>query len=67
MSKSAYKHDRTYQLCTIVFISRFAHLYIMQVQTLSWKLYIADDNDVRPHTIQEHNESTSTEFSLVTA
>ena len=26
-----------------------------------------DDNDIRPHTVQEHKESTSTEFNLVTA
>jgi hypothetical protein len=26
-----------------------------------------DDNDIRPHTVQEHNERTSTEFNLVTA
>jgi hypothetical protein len=38
----------------------------MQVQSLSWKLYIADDNDVQPHPIQEHNERISTEFSSVT-
>ena len=24
-------------------------------------------NDIRPHTVQEYNERTSTEFSLVTA
>ena len=35
--------------------------------TLSWKLYITDDNDVLPHPVQEHNERTYTEFSLVTA
>jgi hypothetical protein len=39
----------------------------MQVRSLSWKLYITDDNDIRPHTAQEHNERTSTEFNLVTA
>jgi hypothetical protein len=54
-----------------MFISRFAHLhdtsYIMQVQSLSWKLYITGDKDIRPHTIREHNERTSTEFNLVTA
>jgi hypothetical protein len=26
-----------------------------------------DDNDIRPRTIQEHNEHTSTEFNLVKA
>jgi hypothetical protein len=32
------------------------------------RLYVrASDNDIRPHTIQEHNERTSTEFNLVTA
>jgi len=25
------------------------------------------DNDIQPHTVQEHNERTSTEFNLVTA
>jgi hypothetical protein len=25
-----------------------------------------DDNDIRPHTVQEHNERTSMEFNLVT-
>jgi len=25
------------------------------------------DNDIRPHTVQEHNERISTEFNLVTA
>jgi len=39
----------------------------MQVKSLSWKVYIANDNDIRPHTVQEHNERTSTEFNLVTA
>ena len=28
--------------------------------------HTTDDNDIRPHTIQEHNERTSTEFNLVT-
>ena len=39
----------------------------MQVQSLSWKLYITDDKDTWPHTVQERNERTSTEFNLVTA
>ena len=26
-----------------------------------------DNNDIRPHTVQEYNERTSTEFNLVTA
>jgi hypothetical protein len=39
----------------------------MLIQSLSWKLHITDDNDIRPHTIQEHNERTSTEFNLVKA
>jgi len=26
-----------------------------------------DDNDIPPHTVQEHNERTSTEFNLETA
>jgi hypothetical protein len=26
-----------------------------------------DGNDIRPHTVQTHNESISTEFNLVTA
>ena len=30
-------------------------------------MHTTDDNDIRPHTIQEHNERTSTEFNLVTA
>jgi hypothetical protein len=29
--------------------------------------HTTDDNDIRPHTVQEHNERTSTEFNLVTA
>jgi hypothetical protein len=29
--------------------------------------HTTDDNYIRPHTIQEHNERTSTEFNLVTA
>jgi len=29
--------------------------------------HTTDDNDIRPHTIQERNERTSTEFNLVTA
>ena len=28
--------------------------------------HTTDDNDIRPHTVQEHNERTSTEFNLVT-
>jgi len=32
-----------------------------------WKLYITDGNDIRPHTVQTHNERTSTEFNIVTA
>jgi hypothetical protein len=39
----------------------------MQVQSLSWKLHITGDNDIQPHTVQEHNERTSTKFKLVTA
>ena len=39
----------------------------MQVQSLSWKIYITDNNDIRPHTAQEHNERTFTEFNLITA
>jgi len=30
-------------------------------------MHTTDDNDIRPHTVQEHNERTSTEFNLVTA
>jgi len=29
--------------------------------------HTTDNNDTRPHTVQEHNERTSTEFNLVTA
>jgi hypothetical protein len=29
--------------------------------------HTTDDNDIRPHTIQEHNKRTSTEFNLVMA
>jgi hypothetical protein len=29
--------------------------------------HTTDDNDIRPHAIQEHNERTCTEFNLVTA
>jgi hypothetical protein len=29
--------------------------------------HTTDDNDVRPHTVQEPNERTSMEFNLVTA
>jgi hypothetical protein len=29
--------------------------------------HTTDDNDIRPHTVQEHNERTYTEFYLVTA
>ena len=29
--------------------------------------HTTDDNYIRPHTVQEHNERTSTEFNLVTA
>jgi hypothetical protein len=47
----------------------------MQVHSLSWKLYITDDNgiwlhtvqEIWLHTVQEHNKRTSTEFNLVTA
>jgi len=27
--------------------------------------HTTDHNDIRPHTVQEHNERTSTEFNLV--
>jgi len=39
-------------------------LYCMRPYVI---IYITDDNDIRPHTIQEHNDRTSTEFNLVTA
>ena len=29
--------------------------------------HTTDDNDIWPHTVQEHNKHTSTEFNLVTA
>ena len=29
--------------------------------------HTTDDNDLRPHTVQEHYERTSTELNLVTA
>ena len=29
--------------------------------------HTTDDNDIWPHTVQEHNERPSTEFNLVTA
>ena len=29
--------------------------------------HTTDDNDIRPHTVQEYNKRTSTEFNLVTA
>jgi len=41
--------------------------YASSITPMVWKLYITDDKDIRPHTIQEHNERTSTEFNLVTA
>ena len=31
------------------------------------RTHTTNDNDIRPHTIQEHNERTSTEFNLVMA
>ena len=36
-------------------------------RTMSRHTHTTDDNDIRPHTIQDHNELTSTEFNLVTA
>ena len=33
----------------------------------SRQTHTTDDNDIPPHTVQEHNERTSTEFNLVTA
>ena len=36
-------------------------------QELQAHTHKTDDNDIRPHTVQEHNEPTSTEFNLVTA
>ena len=30
-------------------------------------MHTTADNDIRPHTVQEHNERTLTEFNLVTA
>jgi len=36
-------------------------------QELLAHTHTTDDNDIRPHTVQEHNERTSTEFDLVTA
>ena len=29
--------------------------------------HTTEDNDIRPHTVQEQNKHTSTEFNLVTA
>ena len=37
-----------------------------EVQTHT-NTHTTDDNDIRPHTLQEHNKRTSTEFNLVTA
>jgi len=36
-------------------------------QELQAHTHTTDDNDIRQHTVQEHNERTSTEFNLVTA
>ena len=36
-------------------------------QELQAHKHTTGDNEIRPHTVQEHNESTSTEFNLVTA
>jgi hypothetical protein len=33
----------------------------------SRRTHTTDDNDIRPHTVQEHNKHTSTEINLVTA
>ena len=41
--------------------------YASSITPMVWKLYITDDKDIRPHTIQEHNERTSTELNSVTA
>ena len=35
-------------------------------RTMSRHTHTTDDNDIRPHTVQEHNERTSTKFNLVT-
>jgi hypothetical protein len=77
MSKSAYKHVRTYRLCVCMCawsscsgeIWSYKTLYdqISPGQELQAHAHTTDDNDIRPHTVQEHNERTSTEFNLVTA
>jgi hypothetical protein len=57
------KSDHVYKhICSFL-----CYLIHYAFQLLSRKLYITDDNDIRPHAIQEHNERTSTEFNLVTA
>jgi hypothetical protein len=35
--------------------------------SLSRHTHTTDDNDIQPHTVQERNDRTSTEFNLVTA
>ena len=37
------------------------------VQYSNGNRYITDGNDIRPHTVQTHNELISTEFNLATA
>jgi hypothetical protein len=36
-------------------------------QELQAHTHTTDNNDIRPHTVQERNECTATEFNLVTA
>jgi hypothetical protein len=41
--------------------------YVIVVGCVRVHTHTTDDNNIRPHVVQEHNERTSTEFNILTA
>ena len=65
-SRHTHKTGKSYHVHNQICSSLWYLIYYASSIALR-KLCITDENDIRPHTIQKHNERTSTEFNLVMA
>jgi hypothetical protein len=53
-------------LCSCTVCGRMSLLSVV-CACLARHAHTTDNNDIRPHTVQEHNKRSSMEFNLVTA
>jgi len=68
MSNALCRYEAEFRGCTLVVCLYSMWQYVIIVGCVRVCTNTTDDdNDIRPHTVQTHNERTSTEFSLITA